>query len=182
MFRKHARKTELNFGKVFVFIIELEIFCNYMEQRERIKKVINWLVFKGVVDGQNDLAARLGYSKSYMSQSLNGHENLSPKFVEKVCSFDSNLNFVWVLSGEGNMFLNNPFSEFSGVSGSPDPSSHSEVVVDASVWAVVKAQAESLAARDRQVDELISMLRSQIEDLKKVDAQTGGRAISADAV
>lgn len=153
-----------------------------MEQRERIKKVINWLVFKGVVDGQNDLAARLGYSKSYMSQSLNGHENLSPKFVEKVCSFDSNLNFVWVLSGEGNMFLNNPFSEFSGVSGSPDPSSHSEVVVDASVWAVVKAQAESLAARDRQVDELISMLRSQIEDLKKVDAQTGGRAISADAV
>ena len=182
MFRKYASKTELNFGKVFVFIIELERFCNYMEQRERIKKVINWLVFKGVVDGQNDLAARLGYSKSYMSQSLNGHENLSPKFVEKVCSFDSNLNFVWVLSGEGNMFLNNPFSEFSGESGSPDPSSHSEVVVDASVWAVVKAQAESLAARDRQVDELISMLRSQIEDLKKVDAQTGGRAISADAV
>ena len=52
-----------------------------MEQRERIKKVINWLVFKGVVDGQNDLAARLGYSKSYMSQSLNGHENLWRRFV-----------------------------------------------------------------------------------------------------
>lgn len=153
-----------------------------MDMHERVKKVINWLVFNGVAEGQNDLAVRLGYSKSYMSQVVNNAKVMSDSFIGNLCSLDENLNINWVLSGEGNMFLNNPFSEFSEVSGSPDPSSHSEVVVDASVWAVVKAQAESLAARDRQVDELISMLRSQIEDLKKVDAQTGGRAISADAV
>lgn len=153
-----------------------------MNVYSRLRKVVNWLIFNDLVESQNDLAARLGYSSSYMSQVMSSAKVVSESFIGKVCSLDKNLSSTWVLTGEGNMFLNNPFSEFSEVSGSPDPSSHSEVVVDASVWAVVKAQAESLAARDRQVDELISMLRSQIEDLKKVDAQTGGRAISADAV
>lgn len=152
-----------------------------MNVYSRLRKVVNWLIFNDLVDSQNDLAARLGYSSSYMSQVMSSAKVVSESFIGKVCSLDKNLSSTWVLSGEGNMFLNNPFSEFSGVSGSPDQS-HSEVVVDASVWAVVKAQAESLAARDRQVDELISMLRSQIEDLKKVDVQTGGRAICADAV
>lgn len=152
-----------------------------MDMHERVKKVINWLVFNGVAEGQNDLAVRLGYSKSYMSQVVNNAKVMSDSFIGNLCSLDENLNINWVLTGEGNMFLNNPFSEFSGVSGSPDQS-HSEVVVDASVWAVVKAQADSLAARDRQVDELISMLRSQIEDLKKASAHQDGRVISADAV
>lgn len=152
-----------------------------MNVYSRLRKVVNWLIFNDLVESQNDLAARLGYSSSYMSQVMSSAKVVSESFIGKVCSLDKNLSSTWVLTGEGNMFLNNPFSEFSGVSGSPDQS-HSDVVVDASVWAVVKAQAESLAARDRQVDELISMLRSQIEGLKKVDAQTGGRAISADAV
>ena len=152
-----------------------------MNVYSRLRKVVNWLIFNDLVESQNDLAARIGYSSSYMSQVMSSAKVVSESFIGKVCSLDKNLSSTWVLTGEGNMFLNNPFSEFSVVSGSPDQS-HSDVVVDASVWAVVKAQAESLAARDRQVDELISMLRSQIEDLKKVDAQTGGRAISADAV
>lgn len=153
-----------------------------MNVYSRLRKVVNWLIFNDLVESQNDLAARLGYSSSYMSQVMSSAKVVLESFIGKVCSLDKNLSSTWVLTGEGNMFLNNPFSEFSGVSGSPDPSSHSEVVVDASVWAVVKAQAESLAARDRQVDELISMLRSQIEDLKKASAQQDGRVISADAV
>lgn len=152
-----------------------------MNVYSRLRKVVNWLIFNDLVESQNDLAARLGYSSSYMSQVMSSAKVVSESFIGKVCSLDKNLSSTWVLTGEGNMFLNNPFSEFSGVSGSPDQS-HSEVVVDASVWAVVKAQAESLAARDRQVDELISMLRSQIEDLKKASAQQDGRVISADAV
>lgn len=155
-----------------------------MDSLERIKKVINWLVFSGKAAGQNDLASRLGYSKSYMSSVLNNARALSDSLIGKLCSLDENINYDWVVSGSGRMFKNNPFSEFDGCISPSDGCAISggSVVVDASVWAVVKAQADSLAARDRQVDELVSMLRSQIEELKKMNAQQGGHAISADAV
>lgn len=146
-----------------------------MEQESRIKRVINWLVFQGYIESQNDLATRLGYSKSYMSQALHGHENLSKKFADKLCSFDSNLNSVWLLSGNGDMFLNNPFSELKTLDDEVESASSSDIVINAAVW-------EEIKRRDRQVDELISMLRSSLDEAKKMAVQQDAPAGCADAV
>ena len=147
----------------------------------RLRKVVNWLVFSELVESQNDLAARLGYSSSYMSQVMSSAKVASPSFVGKICSLDPNLSPEWVLEGVGQMFQNNPFSEFSGGAASPVPPPPSgDVVVDAAAWDVIKSQAQSLASRDRQVDELISMLREQLAEQKKRSALLDAPAKCAD--
>lgn len=137
-----------------------------MGEIKRIKKVINWLIYNEVAENERELSEILGYTKSSFSQIVNGRVPLAEKFVKKLCSLDDNINKVWVLKGEGEMFLNNPNGENS-------------VSVPNEVWAVLKQQSESLAARDRQVDDMLNMLKEQIEDLKKANALTGGAATSA---
>lgn len=137
-----------------------------MDVTQRIKKVVNWLIFQGVAENERDLADKLGYTKSSFSQIVNGKVPLSEKFVKKLCSFDENINEVWVMDGAGTLFLNSLNSE-------------NEVSIPASVWGVIQKQAESLSSRDRQIDELIGMLKDQIQEYKKAVARTGGAVTSA---
>ena len=44
---------------------------------------------------------------------------------------------------------------------------------------MIQKQTESLAARDRQIDELIGMLKDQIQEYKKAVARLDGNAASA---
>ena len=138
-----------------------------MSDTKRMRKVINWLIYKEIAGSERELSEILGYTKSSFSQIVNGRVPLSDKFVGKLCSLDNNINKVWVLKGEGKMFLND------------NPNSENYVSVPKEVWAVLKQQSESLAARDRQVDDMLNMLKEQIEDLKKANALTGGAATSA---
>lgn len=84
-----------------------------MNELQRIKKVINWLIFQDMAENERALADKLGYTKSSFSQIVNGKVPLSDKFVKKLCSLDENINEVWVQSGNGSMFKNNPNSENS---------------------------------------------------------------------
>lgn len=69
------------------------------------------------------------------------------------------------------MFLsNNLNSEDSGVTVSSD------------VWKIIKQQAESLSARDKQIDELMEMLKEQIQENKKINARREENVGSAAAV
>lgn len=102
------------------------------------------------------MAETLGYTKSSFSQIVTGKVPLPEKFMKRICSLDENINFVWLQSGEGEMFLsNNLNSEDSGVA------------VPKDVWEIIKQQAESLSARDKQIDELMEMLKEQIQENKK---------------
>ena len=129
-----------------------------MEYLRRLKKVINWLIFKEIAENERALA-------------VTGKVPLSEKFMKRICSLDENINFVWLQSGEGEMFLsNNLNSEDSGVA------------VPKDVWEIIKQQAESLSARDKQIDELMEMLKEQIQENKKINARREGNASSAVAV
>ena len=44
---------------------------------------------------------------------------------------------------------------------------NSQMTVPKDVWSVIKKQAESLSARDRQIDELMGLLKEQIQENKK---------------
>ncbi len=137
-----------------------------MSDIQRIKKVINWLIFQEVAESEKQLADLLGYTKSSFSQIVNGKVPLSEKFVKKLCGLDENINEVWVLKGEGSMFKNNP----NGLQ---------MVEIPREAWIVIQTQAESLSARDRQIDELIGLLKDQLRESKKTDVRQGGSVTSA---
>lgn len=134
-----------------------------MTDLQRVKKTINWLIFIGFAENEREVAEKLGYKKASLSQILNGHTPLSEKFVKNLCSADENLNEVWILTGEGNMFLD-------AKPGMPAPEM---ISIPKDVWEVIKS-------RDKQVDELVSMLKEQIAENKKTAARQDGNAISAD--
>lgn len=137
-----------------------------MTETQRVKKVINWLVFMEYAENERELAEKLGYTKSSFSQIVNGKVPLSERFVQKLASADRNINEVWIMTGEGNM-LN---SVEAGTS---------VVTIPANVWEVIQTQAESLKSKDKQIDELVALLKQQIAEGKKMPAQQGGNATSA---
>ena len=142
-----------------------------METKRRIKKVVNWLIFQEIVESETDLARTLGYQKSSFSQIVNGKVPLSEKFVKRLCALDENINDVWILTGEGNMLK---------TASVDNPNGQNDVVsIPRSVWAVIEAQSSSLTARDRQIDDLISLLRTQITEKKKTVARRDDAATSA---
>lgn len=77
------------------------------DAKQRLKKVINWLIFQEIAVNERTLAELLGYTKSSFSQIVNGKVPLSDKFVKALCSLDNNINEVWVKTGEGNLFKKN---------------------------------------------------------------------------
>lgn len=142
-----------------------------METTRRVKKVINWLIYQEFAESETALAKLLGYQKSSFSQLVNGKVPLSEKFVKKLCSLDENINDVWILSGEGNMLKTASDNSLNGQNDS--------VSIPRSVWAVIEAQAASLTARDRQIDDLISLLKNQIAEKEKTVARQDDGATSA---
>lgn len=98
---------------------------------------------------------------------MNGKVPLSDKFISKLCSLDENINLVWVQSGEGEMFLEDNLN------------SEQDVTIPASVWSVIQRQAQSLSSRDRQIEDLIAMLKEQVQDNKKISARQDAPATSA---
>ena len=80
-----------------------------MEQTDlqRLKKVVKWLIFSGFGENEKELAEILGYTKSSFSQILNGKVPLSDKFLDKLCSLDSNINKVWIMENKGEMLKSN---------------------------------------------------------------------------
>ena len=103
-----------------------------MEHLRRLRKVINWLIFKEIAENERALAETLGYTKSSFSQIVTGKVPLSEKFMKRICYLDENINFVWLQSGEGEMFLSNNLNSEDG-----------GVAVPKDAWEIIKQQAES---------------------------------------
>ena len=137
-----------------------------MSNLKRIKKVINWLIYNEIGESEKEIAERLGYTKSSFSQIVNGKVPLSDKFISKLCSLDENINLVWVQSGEGEMFLEHNLN------------SEQNVTIPASVWSVIQRQAKSLSSRDRQIEDLIALLKEQVQENKKISARQDALATS----
>ena len=77
-----------------------------MADIKRIKKVINWLIFNEFAENEAGIALKLGYTKSSLSQILNGKVPISDRFIEKLCEADSNINKVWLTHSKGEMLKN----------------------------------------------------------------------------
>jgi len=69
---------------------------------QRVRKLINWLIFMDYGKNDAEIAQKLGYTKSSFSQILTGKVPISQNFVDKLCSLDENINKVWI-NGMGDM-------------------------------------------------------------------------------
>lgn len=73
---------------------------------QRVKKVCKYLIYKDYANNDTELASLLGYTKSSLSQILNGRVPISDKFIDMLCSIDENINKVWIYSDQGTMLIN----------------------------------------------------------------------------
>ena len=137
-----------------------------MTEIQRIKKVVNWLIFMEYAENERALADKLGYTKSSFSQIVNGRVPVSDRFIQKLASVDVNINEVWIRTGDGDM-LNS--TEKSGRA----------ITIPSDVWDVIQTQAESLRSKDKQIDQLIAMLTQQMEECKKTPVRQDDNAASA---
>lgn len=129
-----------------------------MSVKERIKQYID---YKGISTRQFTIS--IGVSPSYVS---NMNKSIQPDKLDSIAKHYPDLNTGWLMTGEGQMIkedapLNNVLV-------------NDTVEVAAEAWLIIKQQAESLASKDRQVEELINLL-------KKANAPKEGNVICADA-
>ena len=74
-----------------------------MTTLQRVTKVIDWLIFEKKIKSRRELAQKMGYTESSMSQILNKKVALSDKFIKKFSIIDGSINENWLLIGEGEM-------------------------------------------------------------------------------
>ena len=74
-----------------------------MADNEKLKKVIFWLISQGIENSQEDLANKLGYNPSSVSQIITGIKPLSNKFANKLITLSEKINLDYLLTGEGEM-------------------------------------------------------------------------------
>jgi hypothetical protein len=74
-----------------------------MPDLHRIRKVIQWLIFNDIIVNDADLAQKLDYKPTYLSQLLNGKVAVSENFIEGLISLDPRLNRDWLVHGKGTI-------------------------------------------------------------------------------
>lgn len=72
---------------------------------QRVKNVIDWVIVNKGIKSQRELADKIGYTESALSQILNERVDLSKRFIMTLSSIDDRINLNWLLTGEGEMIL-----------------------------------------------------------------------------
>ena len=135
----------------------------------KIDRFDKYMEAKGLND--NKVTVQLGLSVGTLGKSRKEGRDISSRLVENILNFYQDLSRVWLLTGEGEMLKESSQPTSSIVN-------EDTVTIPGKVWKVIEQQADSLAARDKQIDDLIAILKeSQKRDA--VDAHQEGNATSA---
>ncbi|MBS6267603.1 MAG: XRE family transcriptional regulator [Tannerella sp.] len=106
---------------------------------------------------------RCGLSYGYVN---NMRVSIQPAKLKSISLQFPDLNKSWLLTGEGEMLVptegKNVATESIGNYGSVFKSS-GIVSIPAKVWDVIEKQADSLKSKDKQIDDLISLLKGLIQ-------------------
>ncbi len=76
-----------------------------MSENERVKMVIDWLIYIGYATSRKELAESIGYKDTSLSQIENGKVNVSSKFIKSLANLDSRINEAWLTKEEGEMLF-----------------------------------------------------------------------------
>lgn len=177
--------------RYYIYINKLFIDIFSMEVERKIDRFLQYLYYKGITENKATVDCNL--SVGLIGQAKRGKSDLGDKAIEKILIKYQDINRIWLLTGDGEM-LNTPASAIETSDAPPAMPHHGMIAIPESVWNVIEQQANSLTARDKQIDvllrtherqidehnlhitELISIIKEQV---KKTDAQTAGHADSA---
>ena len=77
-----------------------------MDKRvERIREALEWLKTNGVFRSNREIAEKMGYNPSMLSQVITGKSAVSQRFVKTLCAVTPGLRQEWVWNGNGDMFM-----------------------------------------------------------------------------
>lgn len=130
-------------------------------------KILNKILEYSELNGKN-FSEKIGLKRPQaIYDILNGKtQNISAAMANKIISVFPELNKGWLQSGEGSML-----KESSTLTA---PTDSGTVSIPREAWEVIRSQAASLERKDKQVDEVLAMLRQKIE--KGEDADYPGHA------
>lgn len=77
----------------------------------RIKDVLEWLKASELFRSNREIAERMGYNPSMVSQVITGRSAVTQKFVRSLSSVCSRISYDWIWTGEGDMLRETPSSE-----------------------------------------------------------------------
>lgn len=69
----------------------------------RIKDVLEWLKASELFRSNREIAERMGYNPSMVSQVITGRSAVTQKFVRSLSSVCSRISYDWIWTGEGDM-------------------------------------------------------------------------------
>lgn len=162
-----------NRKKLYIDIVKL---C-FMLDIKRVIKVVDWLIFEKIVTSRKDLALKMGYTESSMSQILNQKVPLSERFIKKLSILDERIDFNWILDGEGDMLKTESTTDSSNML----PSISKERLIELGAEAFEKKlldmfqkgeiySAATVKEKDLLIHELlikVGKLEAKVEELEK---------------
>lgn len=148
---------------------------NKLNDLQRVKKTVDWLIFEGKARNNKDLADKLGYTESSFSQILNGKVSLSERFINKLSIFSENINKDWLL-GKSNKMLINTNQNIMGDTTTPDAlEAPKEVGTETIIELSTKLgeqinENKHLHRTNMELSAKIEALKKEIEELKSREA------------
>lgn len=110
----------------------------------------------------NQVTNQSGLTVGLINSARKRNKSLSGDNIGKILYAFPDLNARWLLTGEGEMIKQDNSSNLASIDG--------KVEVSSDAWLIIKQQAESLASKDRQVEDLINLLKK--ENALRVDNAT----------
>ena len=142
-----------------------------MTDIQRVKKVVNWLIYEGFAANEKEVADKLGYTKSSFSQIVTGKVPLSGKFLKKLCSANADINESWIQSGLGEMLYSEMEEDQDFLDYLEDSEQKSKMVGDVhNLNSKVKSLEETILILTKNQEKLLRMQESLISSNEKLTA------------
>lgn len=131
----------------------------------KIERFDKYMKYKGLND--NKVTVQLGLTVGVLGKSRKEGRDLSNKVIEQILNFYTDLDRVWLMTGEGEMIKS--VADFKSTPPTlPQSSTPFQFVqIPADVWGLIQKLTDSIAARDKQIDELKEMLKEQVDEIRR---------------
>lgn len=93
-----------------------------MITRERAEAAINYLIDSGFAKNQKELAKKISFDPTNLSQAKKGVERyLTDGFAQRLCTDETGISLHWLLTGEGEMLRTDTPADVSVSEDAPPP-------------------------------------------------------------